>query len=64
MFLFFLYIESCWKMAYWWLLQSAMWYTAIMVLANPLMPTLIFEVLPKLPLLIIRRLGTIPIESI
>jgi hypothetical protein len=51
-------------MAYWWLLQSAMWYTAIMVLANPLMPTLIFEVLPKLPLLIIRRLGTIPIESI
>lgn len=51
-------------MAYWWLLQSAMWYAAIMVLANPLMPTLVMEVLPKLPLLIIRRLGTIPIESI
>lgn len=59
------FLETCWKtMAYWWLLQSAMWYTAIMVLANPLMPTIITEVLPKLPLLIIRRLGTIPIESI
>lgn len=51
-------------MAYWWLLQSAAWYAAIMVLANPLMPTIIMEVLPKLPLLIIRHLGTIPIESI
>lgn len=53
-----------WTMAIWWLLQSAMWYAAIMVLANPLTPTVIVEVLPKLPLFIIRRLGTIPIESI